>query len=314
MRTVCDRTDGGDVSVGHVALRNGQRRNVGHKISAGVVAVEHVEELGERVNLPALADLDRAADTHVHLDVGRSAEIVELGRLSIHRNATAAVLVGDRVGTGALGLRERSQFEPTGDVHRTGEHKAVARVFAGRSVVAGGESIERIANAIYIVEEFAKDAAPCFRLRERVVRSQAETAGDVALDPQHEGVVAGAVVGFEESEFIEAVASISVVTLFVRIVRTRSPVLIEGMLHAACDVDRVRRLVAWVDVGRRTTSHSSVNRLKRSRPSALRQIVVEHAEPCANHRLLAATGRVGDSEARCDLLMVVMRDRSRNPV
>src|SRR6266478_1472200 len=199
-------------------------------------------------------------------------------------------------------------------MHRTGEHKPVANIFAGRAVVAGAKSIQRIANAIHIVEEFAKDAAPGFRPRERVVRGQAETAGDIALYPQHEGVVAGAVVGLEESEFIEAVASISVVTLFVRIVRTRSPVLIKGVLHAACGVDRVWRLVAWVDVGRRTTSGSSVDGLKRSRPSALRQIVVEHAEPGANHRLLAATGRVGDSEARRDLLTVVMRDRSRNPV
>src|SRR5437879_2696656 len=96
-RAVGNRTDGGDVSVGHVALRNGQRRNVGNKIGAGVVAVEQVEELGERVNLPALADLDRAADAHVHLDVGRSPEIVEPGRLSVHGNASAAVLVSDRV-------------------------------------------------------------------------------------------------------------------------------------------------------------------------------------------------------------------------
>src|SRR5260370_33119210 len=103
-------------------------------------------------------------------------------------------------------------------------------------------------------------------------------------------------------------------SLFVRIVRPRSPVLIKGVPHATCGVDRVWRLVAWVDVGRRTTSGSSVDSLKRSRPSALRQIVVEHAEPGAKHCLLAAAGRVDDSEARRDLLMVVMRDRSRNPV
>src|SRR4029077_13833178 len=238
---------------------------VGNEISAGVVAVEQVEELGERADLPALPDFDGAADAHVYLDVGRSAEIIEVGRLSVHRNAAAAIRVGDGEWAGALGLRKRSQFEATGDVHRTGKHKPVANIFAGRSVVAGGERIERIANAIHIIEEFAKDAAPGLRPRERVVRGQAETAGDIALYPQHQGVVAGTIVGLEQSEFIETVASIPVVTLFVRIVRTRSPVLVKGMLHATCGVDRVWSLVAWVDVGRRTTRGSSVDSLKRSR-------------------------------------------------
>src|SRR6266481_8816192 len=100
-RAICNRAD-----VGHIAARDlvggyRKRGHVGNEISAGVVAVEEVEELGERVNLPALANLDRAGDAHVHLDVGRSAEIVEPGRLAVHGNAPAAVLIGNGVRTGA---------------------------------------------------------------------------------------------------------------------------------------------------------------------------------------------------------------------
>src|SRR5258708_27054622 len=88
-----------------------KRGHVGHKISAGIVAVEEIEELRERVDLPALANLDRAADAHVHLDVGRSAEFVEAGRLSVHGNPAAVVLVGDGERAGAVRLSLSGQFE-----------------------------------------------------------------------------------------------------------------------------------------------------------------------------------------------------------
>ena len=57
------------------------------------------------------------------------------------------------------------------------------------------------------------------------------------------------------------------------------------------------------------TAPRRIHRLKRSGPSVLRQIVVVHAEAGANHGLLAVARRVGNPEARRELLVVIMRNR-----
>lgn len=70
--------DGPTVLIGH-RLGPGHRQlnDVDRVIRAGVIAVEDVEELGEGVNLPALADLNGTRDAQVRLNVGRTAEYVQ---------------------------------------------------------------------------------------------------------------------------------------------------------------------------------------------------------------------------------------------
>ena len=110
------------------------------------------------------------------------------------------------------------------------------------------------------------------------------------------------------------------VTLFVRVVGAGNPAGRKRVLSAAGDVDRIRGLVIAIDqrarrnasragVGRRVRARqrSSIHGLKCRCPSGLREIVIEHAKPRADHGLAVLAGRVGDSEARRELLMVVVR-------
>src|ERR1700687_2121023 len=104
-------------------------------------------------------------------------------------------------------------------MHGAREHKAVANVFAGRAVIAGIERVVWVANAIYIVEKFAEQAAPRLRFGERVMRGQAEATRDVALHAQHEGVVTGAVVGAENGRARIGVGTVAMVPLLMGIAR-----------------------------------------------------------------------------------------------
>src|SRR5208282_119022 len=125
----------------HLRCRNWQLRNVDCEVCAGIVAVEQVEELDEGVDLPALVDFEGACDAEVGLDVRRAAEYVEAGVRSIDIDAVGVVCVRDRDGAGALELIDGAQLESPGNVHRAGQHHAMANVFAGGSVVAFSESI-----------------------------------------------------------------------------------------------------------------------------------------------------------------------------
>ena len=139
----------------------------------------------------------------------------------------------------------------------------MANVFARGSIVARSERIQRIANAVHVVEKFAEQAAPGLRLGERVVRGQTEATRNIALQMQHERVVAGAVVGVknvhaghdgllvdrvgggnQRSEKIVAaaitVSTVAMIALLVRVVSADRPVFIEGMLNAPGNVDGVK--------------------------------------------------------------------------
>ncbi len=181
----------------------------------------------------------------------------------------------------ALSICEMAaHFEAAADMEGAGEHEAMADVFAGGAVVAGTEGIElsglraalQRADAVDVVEEFAEQAAPGLRFRELIVRDQAEEA-HIALQVEHEGVVAGAIVGLkhvdvghdvgliggvvgvrrgnERGEEIGAAGvgegAIAVVALLVDVVGAGQPVLIEGVLGAAGDVNGVGRLVGGTD-------------------------------------------------------------------
>ena len=97
LRAVCNCANTGDIGdTGdwiwlHLRRGNRQLSYIDGEISAGIIAVEEVEELRERIYLPALADLERARDAQVHLDVRRAAEFIEAGGLSIDINAVGIV-------------------------------------------------------------------------------------------------------------------------------------------------------------------------------------------------------------------------------
>ena len=75
--------DVGDVSGGHLILRNGQGGDVRDVIRAGIVAVKKIEELDERRESPALVEIDRPADAQVALDVRSSAKFIQGCRDSV---------------------------------------------------------------------------------------------------------------------------------------------------------------------------------------------------------------------------------------
>jgi hypothetical protein len=123
------------------------------------------------------------------------------------------------------------------------------------------------------------------------------------------------------------------IPLLMRIVGANQPVFVEGVLRSARNVNGVGRLVVGTDeiagtpgaalqatraservragaAGEGTGAGGCVcviDSLKCSRPSILSEIVVEHAESRPKHGLLAAAGRIGDSQARRDLLAVIVR-------
>src|SRR5271169_1553093 len=113
---------------------------------------------------------------------------------------------------------------------------------------------------------------------------------------------------------------------------------VEGVLHAARNVDGIRRLVVGAEkvaAARGATSKAAraservsagatgqaarpggcvrvVDALKCSGPSVLRQVVIEHAKTGAKHGLLAAAGGIRNSQARRDLLSIIVRHARHN--
>src|ERR1700691_864504 len=81
----------------------------------------------------------------------------------------------------------------------SGQNGAVRDVFTGGSVIAGTESVQRIADAVYIIEQLAQHAAPGVRARERVVEDQGQ-APQVSLHVYRHAVVAGAIVAAKNGD------------------------------------------------------------------------------------------------------------------
>ncbi len=84
-----------NVAGGRLCRRNRQRRNVGHKVRARIVAIEEIEEFDERRNVPVLVKSERTAHAQVSLNVRRSAKFVERSGRAVHRNARAVIRGGD---------------------------------------------------------------------------------------------------------------------------------------------------------------------------------------------------------------------------
>ena len=121
-----------------------------------------------------------------------------------------------------------------------------------------------VTHAIHIVKQLAQQATPRLRLRERIVRHQIE-AVHVALQMQHQSVVAGTVIGFENidvghhrpliaricrigrgnkrAEQISAAGigegAVAVISLLVHVIGARKPMFVERVLHAAGSVNGI---------------------------------------------------------------------------
>ena len=110
-----------------------------------------------------LANSDGAVHTQVRLNIGRAAELVQDSRDSVDRNPLSVIGCGDGEWPRAFTLGECADFNPAWGPPASGNHKSVANVFTGWAVISGAEGIERIADAIHIVEKFAEYTAPCLR-------------------------------------------------------------------------------------------------------------------------------------------------------
>src|SRR5271156_1695465 len=211
----------------------------------------------------------------------------------------------------------REISNPAGREH-AGQHETIADVFTGRTVITFGERIERIADAVHVVEQLAQDAAPGLRFRERVIGDEIEAAGDVALQVDREAVVAGAIVALEQRDVwrvgrqidarSEVVAAVAVIALLVGVIGADEPLSVEGMFEARAGVDGVGRSVAAVNqrasgaggqaawiCGRDAGGGRRVHGLECGDPAILCKIVVIESEAGAEDRGSRLPWRISDA-------------------
>ena len=191
-------------------------------------------------------------------------------------------------------------------------------IFAGRSVIAGTESMQRITHAVHIIEQLAQHAAPGLSARQRVVGNQGEAAR-VRLQADGQPVVARAIVGAKYGEIRDIgllrgnvackerrekrvsglilVARVAVNACLMRPIGAQHPVGIESVLRARGGMQSVGRLVSRIDqrarpAVRRTRNASWITRLRadsrclvdcleRCHPAVLREIVIKHSDASA---------------------------------
>ena len=128
------------------------------------------------------------------------------------------------------------------------------------------------------------------------------------------------------------------ISLLVDIIGAGRPLFVEGVLYASGDVNGIGSLVVGADevaggcgaaleatragerVGARAAGESAgsggcvgvVDSLKRGRPAVLGEVVIVQAESGAQHGVLAAHGRIDDSEPRRNLLAVIVGQAGDN--
>jgi len=216
----------------------------------------------------------------------------------------------------------------------------MANVFAGWTMIAGTESVERIRDAVDVIEEFADDGAPGGSTCESVVGGEFEAVGKAMLELDGKTVVTGTVVGAEKGNVWrvggqrkagdEFVAAILVNALLVFIGKAEAPVLEHAgrkiVFDGGAGLQSVRRMVTRIDeralaaVGA-TGKAGRIGRLIRNarryglvddgegvNPAILRQVVVVEADAGAENRMLRSAGSVGDAKARGKGFTVIVRD------
>src|SRR5579863_3405686 len=180
--------------IGEIVDGYGKRGKVGDVIRAGIAAIEQVEDLDEGIDCPAILKFDWPADAEIDLEVGSAAEFVEGGFNTVDDGARADWGC-DGEGPRAFHLSERGQLESAGSIVSSGEDGAMTDILTRRAVVARGKRVKGITNTVHIIKQLAQYTSPSVGAGECVVQNEVETVGDVALETQQQGVVAGAIVG-----------------------------------------------------------------------------------------------------------------------
>src|SRR6266478_2119511 len=123
----------------------------------------------------------------------------------------------------------------------------MADVFAGGTIVARGEGVEGITDAIHIIEEFTDLASPRFCAGERVVGDEIQAMRDVALKMHGKGFVTGAIVGAKYGDAGKIITPVAVHASFKSVIGAQNPIGVESMLNAAGGVQRVGGVVIRID-------------------------------------------------------------------
>ena len=100
-------------------------------------------------------------------------------------------------GPRAFGLAQGAQLNASDCTPGSREDDTMPHILTGRTVVAGAERVEWIADAVHIVEEFAEDATPRLRFGVSVIGDQAKACIQVSLQMHQKPVVTGSVVRVE---------------------------------------------------------------------------------------------------------------------
>src|SRR5580658_6193230 len=145
--------DAGDVR--GVVYRQGECAHIGDVVCAGVIAVENIEKFDEGSRGEPIVKREGPADAEIPLDVGSPAEFVERSLDAVDGDAIRAVCVRDGERASGFGLAEERDFESGRKPENASQNEPVAHVFTRRTVIALGKRIERIADAVYVIEQLA---------------------------------------------------------------------------------------------------------------------------------------------------------------
>src|SRR5258708_4175195 len=216
----------------------------------------------------------------------------------------------------------------------------MTNVFTGGAVITESEGVERIGNAVDVIEQFADNRAPGRCVRENVVGSEFETIRETMLQLRRKTVVAGTIVGAEERNIWrggwqrktgdEFVAAILMDTLLVFVGEAEAPVLSpavgEVVFEGGAGLQRVRRAVIGIDERALTAVCAAgqargiggivgnaggdglIDGGEGVDPAVLRKVVVVEADAGTENGVLRNAGSVGETEARGDGFAVIVRN------
>src|SRR5258708_1473108 len=159
---------------------NRQSADIADVVISWIVAIEKIEKFYEGRERPPLMEFDGTAHAQISLHIGRPPELVERGLHAID-HYTIARGSRQRDGPGRLPLRKERHIKARWDVNGSCQNKAMANVFPGGPIISGRESVERIADTIHIIKEFADLASPRFRARDRLISTQLQPRRHVPL-------------------------------------------------------------------------------------------------------------------------------------
>lgn len=100
----------------HLGCGHWELSHVDGVICTGIVTVEEVEELHERINLQTLVIFYGAGNAQVRLDIGFPSEFVEARIHTVDPDTSLIVGAGDGDWPGALKLGDAAQLETTGNM------------------------------------------------------------------------------------------------------------------------------------------------------------------------------------------------------